>query len=79
MPPLFYIIINYRFLPWRWDIIIKRNNIPFVFVKEFPEKNWICNNIITNNESRNTIVKTLELLKDIFPTDISVLIFKILC
>lgn len=72
-------ILDYRFLPWRWDIIIERNNIPFVFVKEFPEKNWICNNIITNNESRNTIVKTLELLKDIFPTDISVLIFKILC
>lgn len=71
-------ILDYRFLPWRWDIIIERNNIPFVFVKEFPEKNWICNNIITNNEYRNTIVKTLELLKNIFPTDISVLIFKIL-
>lgn len=62
-------------LPWDWDIIISRDDIPYVLFDKYPEKNWIIDNIITNNEEREKL-ESLEELKNLFSVRIAVLIFR---
>ena len=67
-------ILNYSHLPWKWDIITKRNNIPFDFVMMFPSKNWKYESINAENED-SIMVKSLQVLRETFTKDLSMIIY----
>ena len=67
-------ILNYNFLPWKWDVIVSRTNVPFYFAMEFPDKKWICDNMCADASETN-IIRTLTFMKETFSTDISLIIF----
>jgi hypothetical protein len=67
-------ILNYKFLPWKWDVIVSRTNVPFYFAMEFRDKKWICDNMCADASETN-IIRTLTFMKETFSTDISLIIF----
>jgi hypothetical protein len=66
-------IIAYR-LPWNWEIVKKRNYIPFIFLTTFPEKSWDYCKIKTDNKYEEKILEVYKILDNIFIKQLSILV-----
>lgn len=68
-------IITY-ILPWNWEIIKKRNNIPFRFLISFPEKSWDYYKIKTDDKYEEKMLEIYKILDKFFIKQISILVFR---
>lgn len=68
-------IIEYTQFPWNWEIIKKRDNIPFRFIITFPEKTWDCDKIKTNDVYEEKMLEVYKVLDNIFIKELLLLVF----
>ena len=71
---LFNDIITHTTFPWNFEIIKKRNNIPFKFILTFPEKNWMDSNIIKYDKYEEKFMAMYKLLNTVFTQELSFLV-----
>ena len=71
---LFNDIITHTTFPWNFEIIKKRNNIPFKFIITFPEKNWTDNNIIKYDKYEEKFMVMYKILNTIFMQELTFLV-----
>ena len=68
-------IITYSILPWNWEIIKKRDNLPFIFIRAFPEKTWDFSQFKTADKYEEKMLEVYKVLDNTFIKELSLLIF----